>query len=220
MKHYTIFLFLLIACTTRTYKPVTFKLGDGRQICLEGEGVGRFKGFDENYRFNFTSEVEDQTWLMGLRFPLHGEEVLELDLNRKRKIFNGDFYLRVRDASRNFLAKNKTKYSEKDFELFMQNMAQLVKEVVVKSEFLKECENSKQISCDVMIDGEVFKVSKTERGITFYKQISKEFSFKFGAFELEKNYFSKVSIELNDNAARSNEQLINLELSLNDCLRP
>lgn len=195
-------------------------MGDSRQICLEGEGVGRFKGFDENYRFNFTSEIEDQTWLMGLRFPLHGEEVLELDLNKMRKNFTGDFYLRIKDASRNYLLKNKKRYTNRDFDLFMQDMALLVKQIVSKGDYLKKCEMSKSFSCDVIIADKTFKTTKSERGISFTRELSKNFIFELNAFELEKNYYNKVIVNLIDNAANGNDQMIKLELTLNHCFRP
>lgn len=219
MGRFFIFISLfLVACGPKQYKKVAFKPGDFYSICMEGEGSGRFKAWSDNYRFNYTGLVEDGSWLLGLRFPLHGEEVLQIPL-KKGTAFSGDFYLRVESAFYSYSKKNKD-YTFAQFESFMKSLAMLIRQIVTKRDTLQKCELAGSTECRFTIGKHQFNAAKNKAGIIITHQLDKTFFLKLFSRDLKKSLYQRNIFELKRYGQRSNEFDIRLELSHNDCVRP
>ncbi len=81
--------FLFVSCATRlptqqealTLPSLKSLL---KNVCLSSEGKGRFEIQNQTFHFDFESlhQVQEKKWLMGLDFPLVGEESLIIDWNQ------------------------------------------------------------------------------------------------------------------------------------------
>jgi len=120
------FLIILTSCSLFNQKSLTQNLSkDIEKVCLDASGRGRLIINDHKYVFSFESllSANEHKWIMGLNFPVYGEEVLEVSWDENQKVdFTASFENRV--------LKEKKGVDPELLNIFLENWSKLVYEII------------------------------------------------------------------------------------------
>lgn len=98
---------------------------DIQRVCLDNSGRGRLIINNHKYVFSFESMLseDEHKWIMGLNFPIYGEELLEVHWDENRKVdYKASFENRV--------LKDKKGVDPELLNLFLENWSKFVFEII------------------------------------------------------------------------------------------
>ena len=200
-----LFILFIISCaSTEQRKPLnsgTFKKYLGA-ACLTGEGQGRVEIGPDQFLFDYGSQLERNTWMLGVDVPMRGEEDLLIKKKGKGFLFEGSFYRQLAAGYQDLSRKDrsyKRDYLTK-FLVFMGQNIFLLKDFTkkknswFKSYFEKRCGPAPVEKCTFDYQGRTFEVTNESLKIAkklesfdlvwFFKGYSSELNGSYEKSEL------------------------------------
>jgi len=135
----TLILWIIIfnsGCSLFTPKKITENINkEVQRICFSSDGRGRISILDHTYSFSYESElnIEENQWMLGLEFPLYGEEIIAINWKDPEKP-------KILGKLEERILKEKDGIDPIQLEYFLNKWAQFIYEVVK----LKEKKNNYQ----------------------------------------------------------------------------
>ena len=164
------FLLSFVGCTP---KFLTGNIqSEAKKICLNLDGNGRLNVQGHKYVFSAQTmlDEEEDKWMMGMSFPLHGQEVIELDLSSGPET---EFTEKIQEK----VLKEKAGINPQDLEFFMKRWAIFINEVIrIKKNEQKPSENFDwTMSKEMMLATSRYDGARTVQA-SFYNPTDKFFS--------------------------------------------
>lgn len=125
MLKYLIFFSIFLVLSSCTPKYLSKNIPkDITKICLNLDGNGRLTVQGHKYVFSAETvlDEEEDKWIMGMGFPLHGQETVELELDQEKAVFNEKIQEKV--------LSEKAGINPQDLQLFMEKWAAFLNEVI------------------------------------------------------------------------------------------
>jgi hypothetical protein len=133
-----IFIFIfLTSCAAFQTKRVSSNLNKEIQnVCLDSYGAGRIIVNKHKYVFRFDTalSMKDHKWMMGLNFPIYGEEVFEFDWDSDGKLnYTATFEKRI--------LQDKKGVDPEKLEIFLKKWSEFINEVI-QLQYTKDYQSS------------------------------------------------------------------------------
>jgi hypothetical protein len=170
---------------------------EAKKVCLNADGNGRLMVQGHKYVFSFETMLDDEEdkWLMSLNFPLHGEELIELNLSDS----NAEFKQKIEDK----ILKERKGVNPELLHKFMFYWARFLNELIHLQKHENAMENS-EYTWDV-------SDNKLKAGLNFDgNKIDAQF------YNVENKMFSRMDFALQP--AAELQDTLQIELIVRKCL--
>jgi hypothetical protein len=118
--------FLFTSCSVFKTKRISKDLNQEIQnVCLDSYGAGRIIVNKHKYVFRFDTalSMEDHKWMMGLNFPIYGEEVFEFE-------WDNDGALKYKASFEQRILQDKSGVDPEKLEIFLKKWSEFINEVI------------------------------------------------------------------------------------------
>ena len=122
----SLIILITISCSIFQTKRISSDLNKEIQnVCLDSYGAGRIIVNKHKYVFRFDTalSMKDHKWMMGLNFPIYGEEVFEFD-------WDNDGTLKYTASFEKRILQDKSGVDPEKLETFLKKWSEFINEVI------------------------------------------------------------------------------------------
>lgn len=185
-------LFLLSSCSLFKHKRISTDLNKEIQnVCLDSHGAGRILINNHKYVFKYDSALSlaDHKWIMGLYFPVYGEEVFEFEWTDKGELdFKASFEQRI--------IQEKKGVDPVKLDLFLSKWSELIYDVI-QLQYTKNYQSKYEWKLDSKFLSAHTKINdETEVEIIFKNKTSDGHFGRFDIILQSKKHEENFSLEM------------------------
>ena len=167
-------------------------LKDVQKVCLSAEGRGRLILQDKKYTFSYESALrqEEKKWFMSFVFPIYGEEYVELEWTRDKKV-------QYQFSFEQKLLKEQKGLSPEELEIFFETWTKFLHEIIQLKNNRLEKMNFLWISSDkTLIARQLLKDYQANVQIEFKNLVSDSYFGRYDIIMQHSNSLEKFRIEV------------------------